>query len=237
LLHELKVVIYDFYGHSRSMKMKVKRVLASRMKPLTKLPVNCLEPWQRNSTDYRIEMLEKTLYADVRMTDSMHNGWLHFNADGYNLPLHKSCIVAMKVPAHLKKWPEKLCIADAHGAYYGGTFDKDWINTTTKSFGAYKVTIDTVAPLVKFVKPRSKKKKMYKAGDSINFRVSDALSGIGTFKMLVNDKFQLAEYEHKTGLIFFAITDKTPKGKITVELELNDKKNNRAQSSVIIEVE
>lgn len=237
LVHELKIIVYDLYDHACTLKIKVKREPASRMNPVIKPPVNCLEPWQRSTANYRIEMLEKTLYTDVRMTDSMHNGWLHFYADGYNLPLHKSCILAMKVPAHLKSWAHKLCIADVSGAYYGGAFDKDWISTTTKSFGMYKVAIDTIAPAVKFVKPRSKKKKVYKAGDLISFKVNDALSGIGNFKVLVNDKFQLAEYEHKTGLVFFEVTDKTPKGKITVKLQLSDKKDNQAVNSVTIDVE
>jgi len=236
-IHQLKIKVYDFFGRSNEWKLIIKRVAATKMKPIVMPPVNCLKPWQSIEKEYRIEMLEKTLYKDVFMTDSMRKNILYFYAKDYNVPLHKSCIISMKAPGELEKYGDKLCITDAGGSYYSSTFDKGWVNTTTKNFGTYVVSVDTIAPKIKFVKPKNKKKKIYKTGDVISFKVSDGLSGIGPFKMYVNDKFQLAEYEHKTNTIFFEVTDKTPKGKLNIRLEVSDKKNNKTVITQVLGIE
>ena len=105
-----------------------------------------------------------------------------------------------------------------------------FVTTTVKNFGAYKVSLDTVAPQIKFIKP--KKKKDFKEGDLISFKVNDDFSGTGKFKLTINDVFQLAEYEHKTGMIFFKLRENSPKGKVKVKLVLDDKKSNRAVCEV-----
>jgi hypothetical protein len=146
-------------------------------------------------------------------------------------------ILSLKPSEKQKEFADKLCIVDAGGAYYSSRYEKDWVNTTTKNFGTYKLVLDTAAPKVKFVKPRSKKKKVYKNGDVISFQVSDDITGIGPFKIFVNGKFCLSEYEHKTGMIFFEIDEKTPRGKLRVGLELQDKKNNLVVKEITIGVE
>jgi len=228
LYHTLKIKVYDIYDHSAEAKLTLKRVPETKMKPLVTQPVNCLKSWDKSEKKYSIEMQEKTLYKDVKMVDTLHKGVLLFYAKDYSVPFHKSCMVSMKLSAAQIRCGDKLCITDGAGAYYGGNLVNDWLSFTTKNFGAYKIAMDTVAPKIKFVKPKSKKKKVYKNGELINFRVSDALSGIGAFKLYVNDRFTLSEYEHKTGLIFFEVSDKTPKGKVKVRLEVSDRKNNKA---------
>lgn len=238
LYHELKVKVYDYYRHSAEARFTLKRIPPTKMKPIVNYPVNCLSEWETDQPQYSIDMLEKTLYKDVLMKDSMGKGVLYFYAKDYSVPFHKSVILSMKPAEEQKKFSDKLCIVDAGGAYYSSAFEQGWVNTTTKNFGTYKIVIDTAAPKIKFVKPRSKKKrKIYKNGDIINFQVGDDISGIGVFKMYVDDKFFLSEYEHKTGMIFFEINEKIARGKVKVRLELRDKKNNLAVSEATIDVE
>jgi hypothetical protein len=237
LYHAVKIRVLDFYGKSAEARFTVKRVPATRLKPIVNPPVNCLREWEVDAQQYSIDMLEKTLYKDVFMKDSMSKGVLYFYAKDYNVPFQKSVILSMKPTEGQKKYADKLCIVDAGGAYYSSRYEKDWVNTTTKNFGTYKLVVDTAAPKVKFVKPRSKKKKIYKNGDVISFQVSDDITGIGPFKIFVNGKFCLSEYEHKTGMIFFIIDDTTPRGKVRVGLELQDKKNNLAVKEMTIDVE
>ncbi len=233
--HKLTIKAYDFYMHSAEVNVIVKRKPASRQKPIIVLPVNCLKSFKNSTTDYSIELPEKSLYKDVAMKDSFSNNTLFLYAKNYDVPFHKSCTLSIKPTDNLLKYGDKLCIAEVSGkeaSYSGGNLAGGYVKTTVKNFGTYKVSVDTIAPKIKFIQPKNKKD--YKTGDVIYFKVSDEFSGIGKFKLTGNDVFQLAEYEHKTGMIFFQLRETTPKGKIKVKLVLDDKKNNRAISEVEI---
>jgi len=233
LYHPLTIRVYDFYDHRAEVKMVVKRRAPGRQKPIVQLPQSCLLPFKKTTERYSIELPAKSLYTDVTLVDSFSNNTLFFYAKGYNVPFQKSCTLSIKPPAHLLKYADKFCLAGVSGKdreYAGGNLENDLVKATVKNFGTYKVSLDTLAPKIKYIKP--KKKLYYKDGDMIYFKVSDDLSGIGKFKITVNDTFQLAEYEHKTGMIFFAVKETTTRGKIKVKLVLDDKKNNRAALEV-----
>jgi len=227
LYHQLTIKVYDFYNHGAEVNIVLKRKPAGRQKPIIVLPVNCLKAYKNSKADYSIELPEKSLYKDVAMKDSFSNNTLFLYAKNYDVPFQKSCTLSIKPVDNLLKYADKLCLAEASGkeqVYAGGSLENGFMKTTVKNFGTYKVSFDTIAPKIKFINP--KKKKGYKAGDVIYFKVSDDFSGIGKFKLTINDTFQLAEYEHKTGMIFFRLRETTPKGKLNVKLVLDDKKNN-----------
>jgi hypothetical protein len=233
LYHKLTIKVYDFYDHSDEVRRIIKRKPATKEKPIVVLPVNCLKTYKNSTSNYTVEFPEKSLYKDVAMKDSFAHNTFYLYAKDYDVPFQKNCTLAIKPNDNLVKYAEKLCIAEVSGnaySYSGGNLENGFVKTTVKNFGTYKVFLDTVAPQIKFVKP--KKKKQFSEGDIISFKVGDEFSGIGKFKLTINEVFQLAEYEHKTGMIFLKIRDTTPKGKIKVKLVLDDKKNNRATSEI-----
>ena len=232
LHHTITVKVYDYYRQSDEANFVVKRKPAGRMNPIPIPALNCLEPWQKVTGDYKIEMPAKSLYRDADMDDSFARGQLFFFAKKYHVPPHKACTLSIKAPEKLTRLGEKLCLIDSRRTYYGGTYRGGYVSAATKNFGVFRVAADTVPPKAKYVV--RKKNAVYKAGDMIAFRVSDELSGIGHFKVYVNDAFQLAEYEHKTGMIFFYLADQIVKGTLRVKLEVADKKNNLATSSAKI---
>lgn len=232
LYHIVTVKVYDFNKQNAQMNVTVKRKAATGLKPVIALPVNCLSPYKKHTTDYTIEMPEKSLYKDVAMKDSFSNNTLFLYAKDYDVPFQKSCTLSIKTPSALVKYTDKLCLAEISGkeqAFVNGNSENGFVTTTVKNFGTYRVSLDTIAPQVKYIRP---KKKELKAGDMLYFKVNDDFSGVGKFKLTVNDAFQLAEYEHKTGMIFFKIRENTPKGKVKMKLVLEDKKNNRTVSEI-----
>jgi len=233
--HTIKLKVFDFYEQSAELSFSVKRVAAGRMKPLVKPPIDCLVEFKKEEDKYKIEIPAKALYADAAIIDSFYNDTLYVR--NAQMSLLKSCTISMKPPVKLLRYFDKLCLVGPGAAYYGGEGKEGFIVGTTKSFGMFRVVPDTSAPKIKFVKPKSKKKKSYKTGDIISFQVSDDLSGIDKFKLYLNDKFYYAEYEHKTGLIFFELNDKTPKGKVRARLEVGDRKNNKKIMSQLMSIE
>jgi hypothetical protein len=235
LYHTLTVKVADFGQKTSEVSFVVKRKPAGRLKPLPVPALNCLEVWKKIGKEYTIEMPAKSLYRDADMRDSFANDRLYFFAKDYAIPLHRSCTLGIRPPVALTRLGEKLCLTDASGAYFGGSFADGYVTATTKTFGVYRVEADTLPPKVNYIKPRRKKNKPpYKTGDLVAFKVTDELSGIGNFRLFVNDKFQLAEYEHKADMIFFTLTEEMPKGELLLRLEVSDKKNNAAVRSVTI---
>ncbi|MGZ3903914.1 MAG: M23 family metallopeptidase [Bacteroidia bacterium] len=227
LCHKLTVKVYDFYTQSAEVNVVIRRRSATKLSPVVVPENDCLKAYKKSTADYSVELPEKSLYTDVTMRDSFANGKLFLSAGWYDIPLQKSCTLSMKVPAQLLKFDSKLCLAEVSGkeaSYSGGNFENGNVKTTTKNFGIYKVSLDTVAPKIKFVAP--KKKVPYRTGGTVSFKVSDDFSGIGKFKLTLNDVFQLSEYEHKAASIFFVVKDETPKGKVKAKLTVEDKKGN-----------
>ncbi len=248
LYHAIKVKVYDYFKQSAEVSFVVKRKPAVKMAPIVVPPYNCLSPYKKINDDYIIDMPAKSLYKDVWMTDTFRNNMLIVSAAGYNAPLQKKCIIKIKPTAEQLKYKDKLCLMELSTPFekiwvkhnIGGTFEDGFVKSAITFLGKFMVGLDTIAPIVKHVKPKNK--KTYKSGDLVFFNVYDSDqawsgSGIDSFKVFVNDKFTLAEYEHKTGMVFFEITDKTPRGKITVRLELSDKKNNKSVSFTTITCE
>ena len=233
LYHTVSVRIYDFYKQTAEANLIVKRKATTKLKPIVVLPVSCLNTYKNSSSEYSLEIPAKSFYTDVAMKDTFANGTLYFYAKDYEVPLHKACTLTIKPPVDILKYGQKLCVVEVSGkerSYSGGNLENGFVKATSKNFGSYKVVFDTSAPQIKFVKP--KKKKDFKTGDMISFKVSDDLSGIGKFKLFINDVFQITEYDHKTGLITFQLRENTPNGNVKVKLSLEDKKSNLAFSEV-----
>ena len=75
--------------------------------------------------------------------------------------------------------------------YIGGTYEKGWLKADIRELGTYTVAIDTVSPKIV---PLSK--KLWKSGN-IQFRIYDNETGIKSYKVYINDKFQLFSYSLK----------------------------------------
>ena len=179
----------------------------------------------------------KTLYHDAKLLTSYQNDVLSFSGVDYDIPLQNNCIIKLKVPDRLLKYKDKLCVSNINGtakSYLDGVFENGFVKANIKTFGKYKVDADTIAPQITLL---SQKKTSYKTGNIVSFKVSDSYSGIGVFKLHLNGKWHLAEYERKTNTIFFAIDEKVTKGSVILNLQVSDKKNNQAnfQTTLLVE--
>lgn len=106
-----------------------------------------------------------------------------------------------------------------------GKYENGWYKTESKSFGMFSIAYDTIAPNIKCVVP--KKKQANLSAKAISFKVDDALSGIQSYNLYINNEWQIAEYDAKSDLVTAYFNDKTPKGKISIKLEVTDKVGNK----------
>jgi len=90
--------------------------------------------------------------------------------------------------------------------------------------------VDTVPPVIKAhnLSTRGEKGKIF-----FKIKISDALSGIGSYRATINKKWFLMEYDAKTG----TLTGQEPvdqKGKYQFELVVTDKKGNKAKHKAVM---
>jgi hypothetical protein len=235
--HHVQLVVRDFYNQKDEVAFVVKTVPSTLKKESFGGLYNCLEAFKVNTADYSLELPAKSLYEDAKLQVSYQNNTLFFTAERYDIPFQNNCSVTLKAPPSFIKYGNKLCITDVTKgvkSYVDGNFENGFVKANIKNFGKYKVDADTVVPQITLI---LKKKSHYKTGNIISFKVTDSYSGIGVFKLHINGKWHLAEYERKTNTIFFTIDYKVTKGSVILNLQVSDKKNNQAnfQTTLLVE--
>jgi hypothetical protein len=234
--HAVRIVVYDFYNQKDEISFSVKTSVSPSSKDEGNKKQDCLTLFKESTADYSIELPAKSLYEDVALVTSYQKNILSFTAVNYDVPFQNNCTIKLKVPDNLIKYKDKLCLSNVSGvkSYVDAVFENSFAKASIKTFGKYRVDVDTIVPQIKF---NSNKTGVYKAGNIISFKVIDNYSGIGVFKLHLNGKWHLAEYEHKTNTIFFTVDEKVSKGNLILNLQVSDKKNNQSnfQTTLVIQ--
>ena len=101
------------------------------------------------------------------------------------------------------------------------------MTTKTRSFGSYFVVVDTLNPKVKAENIYSG--KYITNQKSINFIITDDLSGIDTYVGTVNGKWVLGKYDPKKNRLSFPVDEHYPKGSFKFKLIVTDSKGNSTE--------
>jgi len=170
------------------------------------------------------------LYSSILFTadSSIYNGATLWHIHNENTPLQIGARLSVKatVPSELKN---KAVIAsvDEKGRYgsRGGEWKGDYLEASIGSFGKFLVTIDTIAPRIF---PSFKEKENISNRKALKFTIADDLSGIDSYKVTIDDKWILANFDAKTrSLIVTLDPDKIIKGKThSLEITVIDNREN-----------
>ena len=138
------------------------------------------------------------------------------------LPLYKTATLTLK-PATPPADPARTAIyaATPKGgkAYLGGKWDEQGqITANIRQFGSYRILRDAIAP---------KGSLIGRPGGQLLFRVGDDLSGLATYRLLIDGKFRLLRFEHKNSTLFTVARDTLgPRLRGPAELRLTDQAGN-----------
>lgn len=139
---------------------------------------------------------------------------VHINLD--SLPLEnrdKWCAVSLT---------EKMKVL----SYEGGSIDGNQLSFRTRSLGPYTIMVDTESP--KIIPGNFVNGKDFSNERIISFKISDNLSGIATFNLFIDNNWELAEFDSKTGSFYYEI-DKSKfseKKSRKLKIEVSDKRGN-----------
>lgn len=106
-----------------------------------------------------------------------------------------------------------------------GTWKDGHIEFKTRQLGRFQLLTDTIPPRIQFVT---------KTPASISARITDDLSGINTFRALVNGEWVLMLYDYKRALIWSDKLDPTKPFKGEVVLEVTDRAGNITTATAVI---
>lgn len=153
-----------------------------------------------------------------------------YKIHGKYIPIHNSYSLSLKTDSLPDSLINKLLIVsiDDKGNFSskGGQYDSGWITTKVWSFGTFAVAIDTTAPVIK--QPKLPKGNIITTQKKLEFKISDNLSGIKTYRVELDGKWLLFEYEPKAQSLFCLNNADLPKGKHTLKVTVTDNKGNTA---------
>lgn len=184
--------------------------------------------------DFR--MAEKSIYErdSVGISNLAGKGETPYIRIGKPLtPLHNACTLSLYTPFlhdSLKTKAFLVGISEKGGKNYaGGSYADGKVTGTIKSFGSYTIGTDTKAPVVKPANfdLKGKVQTDFTALKYIGFNVSDNFSGLGSYKLHIDGKWVLLEYEPKKRLLFYTFDEHVAKGEHELVLTVADKKGNQ----------
>ena len=186
--------------------------------------------------DLQISLLPGTLYDSIRLRYSpvepgsgsvATRSWRIHEP---SIPLHKFYEVRMlarnsKFPTHLRS---KVFLRNTglkgQVAHHAAWWDRGWFVSQARMFGTLDLVVDTVAPAVKI--PGKLPLRSRSRGQSLYFKIHDAVSGIADYRCCIGDTWMLTTYDAKNHLLRVMLDPKAPCGNQTVEMVVTDKAGN-----------
>jgi len=237
--HSLKIIAEDFNGQRSILKITLKKGTEYSAKELS----GAFFDWKHNNayenSDMRVEIPAGAFYSNqLFWVNSKTNKYSNYSKliEIYDIgvPLHKYYSLKIKLDSNIKVTDKsKLCILSLNTKnqliYEGGKYNNGFISTKTRSFGEYFIGIDTIAPIIK--QQNVYNNKNITKQKSLNFKVTDNLSGIDKYKATLDGKWILLKFDPKKNRMYYEIDKHFTAGKHKFEIKVWDSRGNVASKS------
>ena len=125
-----------------------------------------------------------------------------------SIPVHSNFLVSVQDSISSESEKQKMFIANFNGKkwnYNPTNLKKNVFSTYTKNWGQYKIMKDTIAPKINISK--AIEGKWITNQKTLQFTISDELSGIKDYNGYINGKWILFEYDFKSKKILYNFDD------------------------------
>lgn len=235
--HRLEYIIKDTYGNTSILNFKVKSTSKKHTRLSKKIEnVFTHKPFVIDKEDVKVNMEPKTVY------DNTHIGYSKEKTLYSSAPLHKignsktplQKYFVMKIKTQGVKSTEenkalvvKISNDKSKAFARGGTFKNGWVETKVRELGNYTVKIDSLPPVVKPI--NIYKNKQILSQKNIQFKITDNLSGIKTYKIFINDIFMHSNYNPRRSLLTLKFNEynKINKGNNKLKIIVADERGNK----------
>ena len=232
-VHRVKYVVKDVQGNKSELNFKVQNnpsLAINRQTPAGLKMFHYAEENKYEAENARIYMGKNILYNDLYFNYSQSAK----PAKGYSevqhihnkyTPLFGYYKLMIK-PDHTlpERLYDKALIVSADGSAQGGKYEAGWVVANVREFGGFYIAVDTLAPNIR-ARNLSDGKNV-SAQKSIDFTISDNLSGIASFEAYIDGKWALMKYDPKTRHIWHDFEANLGSGTHRLKLEVKDNKGN-----------
>ncbi len=235
--HQLRYIITDSKGNASVLPFTVHAGTTPSTIAETKgniFPYNKANEF--NTESIKVVLPKGTLYNDLNFSYKLlpkptGNAWsaMHQIQNNYT-PLHvgfELWIKADNLPENIRS---KALIVNANRSSQGGYYENGYVKANPKNFGAFFISIDSIAPNITPINIAEGKNMA--ALSKMIFKISDNLSGIKSFNGYIDGKWVLMEFDTKTATLWHSFDERTSKGKHTFELVVADMKDNTKRYSI-----
>lgn len=248
--NKAEVIVKDFFGNIGRLNFTfdyAAPTMLYRPQPC-RLPY-CIpfdEEINFDKEDVKVKFPLHSLYENVNLNFSVSEnvnsfGYPRFEIGSPYIPVHKRITVAFKLHeiAGIPLQKQLIAYINEQGKTrsYGGKLDPsgEWIYAETNDLGTYTIMADTLAPTIRSVNVSNG--GTYGRNTSLKFKITDDLAGIAKYRLTMNGKFVLLEYEHKRNELFTKfIPSSIASGAQNVLLEVWDERGNKAEWSARITI-
>lgn len=223
-------ILKDAYGNADTLSFNIQGIKQHIPSYQTK---GILFEWNQNnefSNNYvKLTIPKENLYTNIDFIYSSipnYTGFSSLHKLGNQIPLHSYCPLTIAIEKDTFPNKEKygiIFIKDKKKSWIGGIYKAGKISAKIRELGNYSITIDTMPPFIKEIKPTlwGKEKK-------ISFTVKDDLSGISNWYASLDGKFVLFELDAKSSTLFCKYNPyRMEPGKKKLELWVEDYCGNR----------
>ncbi len=147
-----------------------------------------------------------------------------------NLPAKNQFILSMKITPEYSPYIEKTFIANitkkGNILNKSGKIDEKWISADVKKMGTYQLIIDTLAPKIIHLGNN----RLKKINQSLNFKITDDLSGVENYDVYIDEQWVLSNYSYKTSKLHVPLDKyaRITKGEHNCRLLISDERNNKS---------
>ena len=228
LIHDVKIEVSDVSGNTSTLKFKM--ISSNNPMDTQYESLKMSEKDERlkiENENYFVQVDSNTFYDDFIMDHQFKNNILSLK--NKNLPQKKKFIIAMKFNKLEFDDPSKIIIA--HHSKKGkvlnrkGQVSGNWISTDVNHFGDFTLMVDSKAPVIK---PK-KVNKVMALNQSLQFLVTDNLSGVEKYKVNIDGKWIYSTYNYKNAVLTIPLDSYADlkAGEKICEIEVEDERKNK----------
>ncbi len=169
----------------------------------------------------------KNCYLDFKTTNnSDYVGGLIYELGNPLIPVHKKIDLKIKLPNVSKQHLSKLTLVELDGkdiSAINSRIQEGYLTAKIRSFGRFSILMDTVPPQIQLVSKNLRAKQKV-----FIFKITDALSGIGSYSAFLNGKWILFKYDYKTDYYYYDKDFSLQKrnAEQVLKIKVTDKKGN-----------
>ncbi len=209
LVSVYRIEVSDFYGNQTLVSIPIQYEIMPTIvekEPISKYFVKAKNESNFSKENISVFFPANTFYEDFNLNFDVKNDTLYLHDD--SVPAHSNFDIEIVDSKFTEAQREKLYIATIQGKKkgYNFTFRRENIFITkVKTLGKYALVLDTIPPKISIAK--SIEGKWLSDKKTIQFTISDDLSGIKSYNGYLNGKWILFEYDNKTRKIIHNFSD------------------------------